>query len=309
MSECMGRRGFLQQTALMLGAGCAAGPARLAGAIEPIQRGGNAQFKFSLAAYSYRRLLQGEKGKSPQLTLADFIDDCARFGLQAAELTGYYMPKQPSDEYLAGLKAHAFRQGLDVSGTAIRNELCHPPGEKRASELAHVKRWVDYAEKLDAPVIRIFSGNAGKGQSVADAHRLAVEGLEECCDYAGKHGVYLALENHGGLTAKVDGLLALVRDVKSPWFGVNMDTGNFRDTNDAYADLARIAPYALNVQVKVLMTPSGRQGKEQPTDFSRLAAILRDTGYRGYVVLEYEEEDDPREACPRYLEQLRAAFA
>lgn len=308
MTQRMERRRFLRQSVQILGAaGCAAtGLPRLAAAIGPIERVGEPQFKLSLAAYSYRRLLEGD---NPTLKLADFIDDCARFGLQGTELTSYYMPEQPSDDYLSGLKAQAFRLGLDISGTAIRNELCYPAGEQRSAELEHVKRWIDYAEKLDAPVIRIFSGKAGKGQSPDDAHRLAVEGLEECCDYAGKRGVYLALENHGGLTTKVDGLLALVRDVRSPWFGVNMDTGNFRDTSDAYADLARIAPYALNVQVKVAMSPGGREGQQQPADFGRLSAILRESGYRGYVVLEYEEQDDPREACPRYLEKLRAALA
>ena len=117
---------------------------------------------------------------------------------------------------------------------------------------------------------------------------------------------FLALENHGGLTTEPEGLLSLVRDVKSPWFGVNLDTGNF-NTADPYADLARIAPYALNVQVKVSITPAG--GKRQHADFRRLAQILTDAGYRGYIVLEFEESEDPRVACPRYMDELRAAFA
>ena len=136
-------------------------------------------------------------------------------------------------------------------------------------------------------------------------HRRVVSGIEECCDYAGQHGVHLALENHGGPTATADGLLALVRDVQSPWFGVNLDTGNFQ-TDDVYRDLERVAPYALNVQVKV-----GYEVGDQTEslDFSRLARILRATAYRGYVVLEYEEAttDVPAE-CQRYLDRLRIAF-
>ncbi|OYV80148.1 MAG: hypothetical protein B7Z73_19100 [Planctomycetia bacterium 21-64-5] len=123
---------------------------------------------------------------------------------------------------------------------------------------------------------------------------------------AGQHGVFLALENHGGLTTTLDGLLRLIGDVKSPWFGVNLDTGNFHSA-DPYADLARIASYAVNVQVKVSMNPGG--GKKEPADFRRLAKILTDSGYRGYVVLEYEEREDPRQACPRHIDELRAAFA
>ncbi len=154
-------------------------------------------------------------------------------------------------------------------------------------------------------MIRIFSGHAHQGMSVDEAHKLAVAGIEETCQYAGDHGVYLALENHGGLTATADGLLKLVHDVKSPWFGVNLDTGNF-NTPDPYGDLARLAPYAINVQVKVSMHPAG--GKREPADFKRLAQILTDAGYRGYIVLEFEEPTDPVLECPRYINELRRAF-
>jgi sugar phosphate isomerase/epimerase len=307
MPKSSNRRTFFRDTAL-IAAGAAGG---LAGgffplgapAIEPIQRQGGARFKFSLSGYSYRKLLTGEK---PALTLADFVTDCARFGLDATEPTSYYFPKDLTPEYLCKLKGLAFRLGLDISGTAVGNDFCHPAGSQRDEQIAYVKQWVDHATLLGAPVIRIFSGRPRGDQTPEEAHRLAVEGIEECCDYAGKQGVFLALENHGGLTTEVDGMLRLVHDVKSPWFGVNLDSGNFHHTDDPYADLAKIAPYALNVQVKVVMWWRGQ--KKVPADFKRLAKILDDAGYRGYIVLEYEEAEDPRKACPRYLDELRAAF-
>jgi len=298
------RRVFLQRTAAG-GAAFLVGSSlsRPAAAIEPIRRTDEPHFKFSLAAYSYRKLLSG---KSPELTLTDFIEDCAAMGLDGTELTSYYFPPQPEPAYFRQLKGEAFRRGLDVSGTAVGNDFCHPPGVKRQQQIEYVRRWIEYADLMDAPVIRIFSGNAKQGVDAEKAHRLAVEGIEECCEYAGRHGVFLALENHGGLTSTVDGMLALVRDVKSPWFGVNVDTGNFH-SETIYEDLARIAPLALNVQVKVVIRPAG--GKKEPTDFKRLAGIFRDSGYRGYIVLEYEEGEDPRKACPEFVKQLREAFA
>jgi len=271
-------------------------------AIEPLTRNGQPKFKFSLAAYSYRSLLTGA---NPTLTLADFVRDCARFGLEGTELTSYYFPNPTTPEYLREIKRLCFQLGLDISGTAVGNDLCHPPGETRDQQIALVKRWVDYAEILGAPVIRVFSGNNRGTQTREEAHRLAVQGLEECCEYAGQHGVFLALENHGGLTATVDGMLALVRDVRSPWFGVNLDSGNFHGET-LYDDLARIAPYALNVQIKVIV--SRQPAQREPADFERLARILREANYRGYVVLEYEEREDPREACPRFLQQMRTVF-
>ena len=304
MSERVARRQFL--SAALLGTGAlAAGmawPDRAAG-IEPIRRDGKAKFKFSLAAYSYRKLLSG---KEPELTLADFIRDCAALQLDGTELTSYYFPTEVTSEYLHSLSHLAFTLGLDISGTAVRNDFCLPPGEQRDENITHVKQWVDYAAAMGAPVIRIFSGNARGDQTPEQAHKLAVEGMEECCDYAGQHGVFLALENHGGLTATADGLLALVRDVKSDWFGINFDSGNFH-SESLYDDLARIAPYAINAQIKVVVSPV--KGRNEPSDFKRLAKILTDAGYRGYVVLEYEEAEDPRQACRKYLDQLREAFA
>jgi sugar phosphate isomerase/epimerase len=305
MTDRHARRDFLRRAALAAaGAGCSVSflGSGIAGAIEPIKRVGGPKFKFSLAAYSYRDLLTA---KPPKLTLEDFITDCAKMQLEGTELTSYYFPVDPTNEYLRHLKQSAFDLGLDISGTAVGNNFCVPPGPKRDQQIADVKRWINRAEILGAPVIRIFSGNAQDGLTTTEAHKLAVAGIEESCQYAGEHGIYLALENHGGLTATADGLLALVHDVKSPWFGVNLDTGNF-NTPDPYCDLARLAPYAVNVQVKISMHPAG--GKREPADLERLAQILKDSGYRGYIVLEFEEPTDPLLECPRYIAEMRRAF-
>ncbi len=304
MSVSVDRRQFVKQSV----AGAVGGLSLatfwpgLARAIEPISRNGQPKFKFSLAAYSYRKLLTGP---TPELTLNDFVRDCARMGLDGTELTSYYFPQQPSNEFLTKLKGLCFKLGLDVSGTAVGNDFCHPDHEVRRKQIADVKQWIDHAAILDAPVIRIFSGSARSPQTEDEAHGLAVAAIEECCAYAGEQGVYLALENHGGLTTTLQGLMRLVRDVQSPWFGVNLDTGNFH-SEDVYADLARLAPYAMNVQVKVVIHP--KDAAKEPTDFARLASLLKTAGYRGYIVLEYEESEDPRVACPRYIDVLREAF-
>jgi sugar phosphate isomerase/epimerase len=301
------RRGFLRETALVAAGavgGLVGGLMPLSSpAIEPIRRNGRGKFKFSMAAYSYRDFLTGKT--EPKLSLDDFIADCATMQLEGTELTSYYFPTPVTDEYLRHLKQLCFRLGLDISGTAIGNDFCYPAGPERDKQIADVKKWIEHAEILGAPVIRVFSGNS-HGQSSTEAHQLAVQGMEECCHYAGEHGVFLALENHGGLTSKVADMMALVRDVKSPWFGVNVDTGNFH-SEDIYGDLAQIAPFAMNVQVKVMI--SGPDGKKRPSDFKRLAQLLGDAGYRGYIVLEFEEPEDPRQACSRYMEQIREAFS
>jgi sugar phosphate isomerase/epimerase len=274
-----------------------------ANAIEPVKREiAGPKYRFTLAGYSYRKLLTGG---NPECSLEDFVADCARFGLEGTEPTSYYFPKPVTTAYLCHLKALAFRHGLSISSTAVGNKFCMPPGEARDQQIASVKKWVDHAAVLGAPIIRIFSGSVGKEQTQQEALRLAVEAIEECCQYAGQQGIFLALENHGGLTTTADGMLEIIRAVQSPWFGAWMDTGNFH-SDDIYGDLAKIAPYTLHVQVKVVTSSPG-QGR-RPTDFGRLREILDAVGYRGWICLEYEEADDPRTACPKYLDQLREAF-
>jgi sugar phosphate isomerase/epimerase len=296
------RRTFLRAAAMATGVATLSATGSPVAAIEPLKRE-QPKFKFSLAAYSYRNLLQGSP---PMLTLFDFIDDCARWQLDGTELTSYYFPPDVTPAYLNQLKHHCFIRGLTISGTAVGNDFGHPPGPQRDEQLAAVKRWIDRAAMMGAPVIRIFAGHVKEGYSAEQTHLWMVDGINECCRYAGEHGVHLALENHGGPTATAEGLLRFVHAVDSPWFGVNLDTGNFH-SQDVYAELEQVAPYALNVQVKVVV--SGPDGTKQPTDYARLAKILRDANYRGFVVLEYEESDNPRIACGEHLETLRRAFA
>jgi sugar phosphate isomerase/epimerase len=296
-----------RRTALQFGLGLAGWLSQTgeSPAIGPIARNGTAKFKFSLAAYSYRELLQGKKEEPAKLTLADFVNDCAKFGLDAVELTSYYFPKALAPDYLHQLARQCFRLGLDISGTAIGNDFGHPPGEERQKQIALTKQWIDHAATLGAPVIRIFAGHPKKDTTPAQTHSLMVAAMEECCAYAGEKGVHLALENHGGPTSTAAGLLQFVRDVQSPWFGVNLDSGNFH-SDDVYEEMEQVAPYALNVQVKVVV--SGPDKVKKPTDYARIAKILRGTGYRGYVVLEYEEAGDAREECPKHLKPLMDAF-
>ena len=295
------RRGFIESMATAAAsAGLLLGgePAR---AIEPIARTGTSNFKFSLAAYSYRDLLTG---KSERIQLDDFITDCARMRLQGTELTSYYFPQPLTPEYLRHIKELCFRLGLDVSGTAIGNDFCVPPGAARDEQIKNTKRWIDHAEILGAPVIRIFSGQA-KDQDQATATKLAIEGMEECCQYAGERGIYLALENHHGLTTKADDMLAMVKAVKSPWFGVNLDTGNFH-TDDIYGDLAK-----LRAVCHQCAGESRRLGTRRQETTRRFRPARQDAQCHGLSRLYRVGIRGARRSTRRlsaYMEQLRKAF-
>jgi len=279
----------------------AASSAVPAGAIPPFARAGKPRLRLGLAGYSMRDHLTGKL--QPAMDIHGFIEKAAQWEVDAVELTSYYFPPDFTPAYVAGLKRHCHLLGIDVSATPIRNTFTHSAGPEREKEIAHVKRWLDVARDLGSPAIRIFAGDAQKGQPEALARRHCVECIEACADHAATRGVFLALENHGGVVAEPDGLLEIVRAVESEWFGVNLDTGNFHG-EDPYADLARCLPYAVTVQVKVEMQAKG--GPKQEADFGRLVRMVKESGYRGYVTLEYEAAEAPLTAIPRLLDRLRA---
>jgi len=294
------------------GAGAAAlcGPSLFA--IEPFPRSGGARLQSSLAAYSFRDFFldtthkrSTETDPAKRIDMLKFIDYCAEQGCTGAELTSYYFPKDVTHAYLLSVRRHAFLRGVAISGTAVGNNFAFPLGAERDAEIAKVKLWIDRASVLGAPHIRVFAG-AAKGISDAEARKLCISALEECSDYAGSKGIFLGLENHGGIVAEPDGLLEIVKTVKSQWLGINLDSGNFH-TEDPYADLARCVPYSVNVQIKVELQRKGQ--KHEASDLVKLAKMLKDANYQGFVVLEYEAKEDPWVAVPKYLKQLKEVLA
>lgn len=309
------RRQFLMSSAAAAGASLAAGSSllnltHLSGApviaADPPARMDGSLLKLSLAGYSFSRLLPRrgtpEEIAAAKMTLEDFIRFCAEQQLGAVELTGYYFPKTITTEYLVSIRSLTHRLGLTISGTAIGNDFCLPEGDARQKQLDECRAWIDYAAILGATVIRIFAGQVPAGDTEEAAVNRCAAGINECLDYAEKKGVYLALENHGGITATPGQMLKIIALVRnSPFFGVNFDSGNFQ-TDDPYRDLEMIAPYAVNAQIKVSVSVNG---VKEAANLERIVRILRDAKYRGFVALEYEEDRDPFEAIPAILRDIR----
>ena len=308
MQHTTSRREFLSRTAAAAaGLAATATFAPAAFAIEPIARSGQPKLMLSLAAYSFRQFFKEGKGIDPKtdpakrIDMMQFIDYCAAQSC-AAEVTSYFFPAKVTADYLLQLKRHAFLRGVPISGTAVGNTFTHPAGAKRDVEIQNVKNWIDHAAVMGAPHIRVFAGDL-QVNTKDEAKKLCIAALEECCDYAGKKGVILGLENHGGIVAEPADLLDIVHAVKSPWFGINFDSGNFH-TDDPYADLELIAPYAVNVQWKAEVQPRGVKEK-QPANLARIVRILLHANYQGFFALEYEAAEDPWIAVPRMLRDVR----
>jgi sugar phosphate isomerase/epimerase len=264
-------------------------------------RAAEAPRRLSLAAYSFNRLLNLKAKPKPAMTLEEFIEFAAGTPANAVELTSYYFPES-TPAYLDKIKALCESKKLAVSGSAVGNDFCIADDGKRVEQVRLVRDWIGHTARLGGKTLRIFAGKVPTGDTEAASLKRCIAAIREVADDAAKAGVKLGVENHGGITATPEQLLAIVNGVDHPAVGVNLDTGNFHG-DDPYAELARVAPKAVSVQVKTEITRRGQ--KKEDADLKRVVEILNRANYRGDVTLEYEAAAEPRTAVPRHLAELK----
>ncbi len=254
--------------------------------------------RLGCAAYSYRLDLQ-----SGALTLEGFVDTCAELGLEGVELTAYYFPSTER-AYLNRLKRHCFRRGMHILATAIGSNFTIADADRRREQVRAATAWIEHSVALGAPCMRVFAGPVAEGVAEETASGWAIECLRECVEYAANQGVVIALENHGGVTARADQVLRIAAALESQWFGLNLDFGNFRD--DPYAEIEQAAPLAVTTHAKVATRSAGGV---VPVDYRRVRRIMEGVGYQGYISVEYEESEPAATAVPRFVGQLQEALA
>jgi sugar phosphate isomerase/epimerase len=271
---------------------------------DQVNKPGSHSLKISLNAYSFNEPLS--KGT---MTLDDLLDFCSQHFFDAVDLTGYYFPGYPavpSDDYLYHIKRKAFRLGLDISGTGVRNDFADPDENKRQADITLIKNWIQCASKIGAPVIRIFTGKQiPKGYSWEQVFGWMMKDIGECVDYGKKYGVIVAVQNHDDFIKTADQAKKVMEALPSEWFGLVLDIGSYR-TNDPYSEIDNTAKYAVNWQIKEKIVVNGR---EEKPDLVKIMNIIKKSGYRGYLPIETLGPGDPKQKVPQFLAQVRTALA
>jgi sugar phosphate isomerase/epimerase len=316
-TTAVSRRSFLTA------AGCAAAglalPAQAAAPASPARK----RIKLAIASYSYWHF------RTAKVPIETVIEKAAELGVEGVDILHRQMDlgeKEPLTAahrtYLQKLKQHAFRNGIDLVCLSVHQDFVDPDPAYLRAQIEHTHKCIEIAYALGIPCIRLNSGrwNTIKdfndlmkargvepllpGYTESDGFKWCIESIEKCLAKAQECGVVLALENHWGLTGTPEGLLRIVNAIPSPWLGVLMDTGNFLE--DPYEKLKLIAPKTVYVQAKTYY--GGGEWYTLDLDYKRIARILRDAGYTGYVALEMEGKEDPDVAVPKSIEMLRRAF-
>ncbi|MGB2822662.1 MAG: sugar phosphate isomerase/epimerase family protein [Phycisphaerae bacterium] len=270
----------------------------------------------AVSTYSYWRY-----GVGRRLSTAECIRLAGEMGFDGVEILEKQMRRKDTAT-CQKLKQLAGIHGLALCGLSTHQDFVSPDKADRKRNVEITKRSIELAYSLGIPFMRVNTGRWGTsrsfnelmknrgvepplpGRTDEDAYPWVIDSLSQCIPTAEKCGVTLGLENHWGLGLTPQGVLRIVKAVNSPWLAVTMDTGNFLE--DPYKRLKLLAPKTVFVQAKTYF--GGGVWYTLDLDYRRIAKLLRDVSYRGWISLEFEGRQSGKTAIPKSLALLRQAF-
>ncbi|MGD2154175.1 MAG: sugar phosphate isomerase/epimerase family protein [Gemmatimonadales bacterium] len=268
-------------------------------------------FKISLAEWSLHRTLNAGELDNLEFPVVTRVD----YGLDAVEyVNSFFKDKAEDSAYLGELKARADDHGVRSLLIMCDGEgaLGDPDEAARTRGVENHYRWVEAAKYLGCHSIRVNARSEG----TPDVQReFAVDGLRRLTEFADQHEINVIVENHGGISSNGAWLSSVMRAVDHPRCGTLPDFGNFQIEQgvwyDRYQGVAELMPFAKAVSAK--SHDFDEQGDEIHTDYLRMLRIVLESGYRGYVGIEYEgsslSEPEGVRATKALLERVRDVLA
>jgi sugar phosphate isomerase/epimerase len=318
----MNRRNFLN-TAGLLGASALAAGGVPASAFAAGGKARTPRVQLGVCTYSWWHL------EGPKVPIETVIEKAGALGVAGLDILHRQMElpeKEPLTaehrRYLRQLKRHAFRHGVASVCFSTHQTFLTPDAATLTENVEHTKKCIEICYELGIPTMRINTGRWGTtpdfdvlmknrgiepmlpGHTEEEGFKWVIDGITRCLSKAEECGVVLALENHWGLARTPEGQLRILNAIPSPWLGALMDTGNFLE--NPYSKLELIAPRTVYVQAKTY--PGGGVWYTLDLDYDRIARILADANYTGWVSLEMEGKQDADKAVSDSIKLLRKKF-
>ena len=319
-SPCPSRRSFLKRAAAF-GAAALSQPAASIFAAEKKE-----PFKISLAQWSLNKRFFKKAGAEP-LDNLDFAKTAKKLGIDGIEYVNQmFMDKAEDKSYLGEMKTRAEGEGVKSLLIMCDREgnLGDPDEAKRKKTVENHLKWLDAAVFLGCHSIRVNAASDPK-LTWDEQAKLAADGLHALCVEGDKRGLFVVVENHGGLSSNGKWLTQVMKQADHKRVGVVPDFGNFYTNRDnaelynPYQGLREFMPWVKQaVSAKAydwdtgagkFYTEDRREPREITLDFERLIKIVVAAGYSGYIGVEYEgqkhSEEDGIIRTRQALEELR----
>ena len=250
-------------------------------------------------------------------------------GFEAVEFTDLHKDSWDEQaEYAAKIRKYADDIGIDITAYTISANLYQP--EKIETEIERIKKQLDIAKILGAPVLRHDAcwklEKTGKARSFALMLPELASAALEITKYAETLGIKTCVENHGYVAQDSYRMEQLFNAVAHDNFGLLIDMGNFvcADEDSATA-VSRLANYAVHVHAKDMeIHPFGYEKGGLTRGCNKFVGvsvgegiipieqnlrILKFAGYEGNISIEYEGEKDCIEGIKIGFENLKNAIA
>lgn len=288
---------------------------------------GKEWFKISLAQWSLNKRFFRRDGAEP-LDNLDFAKTARALGIDAIEYVNQMFFDRGADRaYLGEMKARADGEGVRSLLIMCDREgdLGAPDESARARTVENHLKWLDAAAFLGCHSIRVNAASDAR-LSWDEQAKLAADGLHRLCVEGDKRGLWVVVENHGGLSSNGKWLTQVMQLADHPRVGILPDFGNFYtdrtkgELYNPYQGLREFMPWVKEaVSAKSLDWDTGagrfytedRSGNDELTlDFERLVRIVVDAGYRGYIGIESAADNlsemDAVRRTKQALEEIRA---
>jgi sugar phosphate isomerase/epimerase len=238
-------------------------------------------YKISLAEWSLNRTLR--KGTITNLDFPRIAKET--YGLDAVEyVSTFFKDKAEDTEYLTKLKNECDKYGVKSLLIMVDGEgnLADTSVANRNKAVENHYKWVKAAKFLGCHTIRVNAGGRG---TMGQMQSAAIDALGKLSAYAAGYGINVVVENHGGNSSYGKWLAEIMKTVNKPNCGTLPDLGNFYEY-DRYQGVKELLPYAKGVSGKT--HDFDAEGNETQIDYARMMKLIADSGYKGYIDVEYE---------------------
>ena len=255
-------------------------------------------FKLSLAQWSLHRTFN-EKDEDP----FKFAEISKNMGFEGLEYVNHIYAQQIDDlgfdVVIDSLKALSEQHNMQNVLIMVDNEgdLASPDENERNNAVENHKKWIDAAQELGCHSIRVNTFGTNKPSEWLPA---VVDGLKKLSEYAATKNINVLCENHGWLSSDAPLLMEAIDMVGMENCGTLPDFGNWcvkRKDGSTWGECVEEYPNKYE-GIKMMLTKAkavsaksydfDENGNETTLDFPRIMKLVKDSGYTGYVGVEYE---------------------